>query len=409
MLLCKLSLLGLLAMVTAGNSENRLLIDSSSKNRTARSLPCPPNEYLHDGLCCTNCPAGTHVSEHCTVNHRPGHCAPCATGQDFTAEPNGLEECLKCHPCRYNDQVQIAECIGSRDYQCQCKPNTFCTNSCLYCKDCSRCPEGQQVKHECTPTLDTVCEDISTVPPTTAKTTDAENQGLFIGLLVLSICIALACFAFIWWKKKKDKKKQTGDGNTIYKTALVEDPLEIVRIEPVMSQPAPDQVENVGVQDTCPPLGEQDNEKFYNVGTMAHLHEDAASCHLLTVYHSTENYVPSSVVFTNGCDKKESKSDQTLTNEEWLECYNCLVEHISPNRWKEMMRNLGLSEVQMEHIQLDHNGLREINYQMFHLWRNQNSQGASMNKVLHVLDKMNLHGCKENVANALAFKGILVA
>lgn len=222
MVLWSLSFLGLCAVMTAGMDQNKLSTEHPANNRTAPSLPCTPNEYFHNGRCCMHCPAGTYVSSHCTVNHGPGSCSPCTPGKDFAAGPHGLERCLACHPCRFDDQDQVADCTATEDYRCQCKPNTFCTSTChLYCKDCTRCPEGQYKKHECTPTSDTVCEDIGSPHPkakgdpddSSAQILDGNSKALSVALPVsiglTAIIITCVVIFLLHQRKKKERKNET--------------------------------------------------------------------------------------------------------------------------------------------------------------------------------------------------------
>ncbi|XP_040183973.1 uncharacterized protein LOC120917043 isoform X1 [Rana temporaria] len=470
MVLWSLSFLGLSAVMTAGMDQNKLPAEHPANNRTARSLPCPPNEYSHNGRCCMHCPAGTYVSSHCTVQHGPGSCSPCTPGKDFAAGPHGLERCLACHPCRFDDQVQVADCTATEDYRCQCKPNTFCTDTChLYCKDCTRCPEGQYEKHECTPTSDTVCEDIGSLQPTAKGDLD-DSLSVALPVSIGPAGITIACVVALLLyrsKKKKERQKLAENGNEEYQRPASEDSLKTVSIVPGTAQPAQERVDNLGAEEVYTPLGQQENENFIQVGksnqrdvTGRGCEEEAplttdptdkqqpslGACSCVSDRACTplgqqenENFIQvgkSNQRDVTGCgceeeapltmdptdenkpslgacscvsDRIKFKNDKTLTDEEWLECYNCLKEHVTPNRWKEMMRHLGLREGDIQSILLDYTHFREASYQMFLLWRNQNGQSASMSKVFHVLNKMDLRGCKENVANDLIFNGILVA
>ncbi|XP_040183974.1 tumor necrosis factor receptor superfamily member 10B-like isoform X2 [Rana temporaria] len=414
MVLWSLSFLGLSAVMTAGMDQNKLPAEHPANNRTARSLPCPPNEYSHNGRCCMHCPAGTYVSSHCTVQHGPGSCSPCTPGKDFAAGPHGLERCLACHPCRFDDQVQVADCTATEDYRCQCKPNTFCTDTChLYCKDCTRCPEGQYEKHECTPTSDTVCEDIGSLQPTAKGDLD-DSLSVALPVSIGPAGITIACVVALLLyrsKKKKERQKLAENGNEEYQRPASEDSLKTVSIVPGTAQPAQERVDNLGAEEVYTPLGQQENENFIQVGKSNQRDVTGRGCEEeapLTT-DPTDKQQPSLGACSCVSDRIKFKNDKTLTDEEWLECYNCLKEHVTPNRWKEMMRHLGLREGDIQSILLDYTHFREASYQMFLLWRNQNGQSASMSKVFHVLNKMDLRGCKENVANDLIFNGILVA
>lgn len=80
-----------------------------------------------------------------------------------------------------------------------------------------------------------------------------------------------------------------------------------------------------------------------------------------------------------------------------------VVDGVPPTRWKEFMRLMGLSEHEIERLELQ-NGrcLREAQYSMLEAWRRRTPRNeATLDVVSLVLSKMDLHGCLENIQEAL--------
>ncbi|KAF5894679.1 tumor necrosis factor receptor superfamily member 21-like, partial [Clarias magur] len=120
-----------------------------------------PRQYHHfdpetgTKLVCDKCPAGTHVSSHCTsVSER--ECTECPAGT-FTRGENGVRQ---CHRCRRHCQAPFVEkspCTATTDRVCMCPSGTYAKDGeCLVhpvclpgwgvrkLEDgrCRRCPRG---------------------------------------------------------------------------------------------------------------------------------------------------------------------------------------------------------------------------------------------------------------------------
>ncbi|KAJ0012940.1 hypothetical protein NQD34_017274 [Periophthalmus magnuspinnatus] len=124
-----------------------------------RHRTCVENEqYLHLGLCCLNCHAGTFVQKACEREQEQGTCLPCEHGQTYTEHSNGMNRCLPCTHCRL-DEIETASCTTTTDTRCQCRPGTFCVpdQACEVCKRCAKCKLGEEEVKKCTPFSNTVC------------------------------------------------------------------------------------------------------------------------------------------------------------------------------------------------------------------------------------------------------------
>lgn len=79
-----------------------------------------------------------------------------------------------------------------------------------------------------------------------------------------------------------------------------------------------------------------------------------------------------------------------------------MVEHVLPSRWKEFVRRLGLSDYEIERIEMEQRRLRDAQYEMLRQWRLQMAQGATVERISSVLNQMELSGCSEAIQEALS-------
>ncbi|KAJ7402662.1 tumor necrosis factor receptor superfamily member 1A isoform X2 [Pitangus sulphuratus] len=78
-----------------------------------------------------------------------------------------------------------------------------------------------------------------------------------------------------------------------------------------------------------------------------------------------------------------------------------VVDHVPPSRWKEFVRRLGLSDYDLERIELDHRRLRDAQYEMLRLWKLQMGRAATVEHISSVLNQMELSGCSDAIQEAL--------
>ncbi|XP_026153193.1 tumor necrosis factor receptor superfamily member 10A-like isoform X1 [Mastacembelus armatus] len=173
------------------------------RNLTLRQhRTCVENEqYLHQGLCCINCRAGTFVQKACERDQEQGFCVTCEHGQTYTEHSNGMGRCLPCTHCR-SDEIKTASCTTTSDTRCQCKQGTFCVpdQACEVCKRCAKCKSGEEEVKKCTPFSNTVCQkrDLSPTdpfpaPPTPTPSSPPDSYSIWIFLAIfLFIAIGLA-------------------------------------------------------------------------------------------------------------------------------------------------------------------------------------------------------------------------
>lgn len=80
-----------------------------------------------------------------------------------------------------------------------------------------------------------------------------------------------------------------------------------------------------------------------------------------------------------------------------------MVDCVPPSRWKELIRRLGLSEYEMERLELQNaRCLREAHYSMLAAWRRSAPRTRDTLELLRrALGDMDLLGCLEDIEDAL--------
>ncbi|XP_069595784.1 tumor necrosis factor receptor superfamily member 1A-like isoform X1 [Ranitomeya imitator] len=426
----------LLALLKVTSPLPANLHNGNVHNRTVREIECnsPDDEYWHNGHCCRRCPAGTHVSAHCTVNHDRGVCEACTRGEDYTAAPSGMEACLSCATCK-DDQVLVRECTPEANAECECKPGSYCIPnvSCEICRRCSRCGEGQRIKNPCTPTSDTVCEDVSATDPTSTKA-NVNDQPTVLkpndsfndvtrrkaiptdpphdqagSQLILYIGLPIACFLLIiiivivgyhcYRKKANENSKNSLLGTTQNSENTSLDSVRAEDKNPKEEELPPEHQPLV-----TPEPGRIEQQ----------IHQMAVPCLVGAQREPEENHVAESpegdVQYEESPQVGEPcKLCGTLQpcDKQWSDFFYCVIDNVDQKNITQLARKLHLSRNTINQISNDNShDCRERNYQLFEKWREQNGKQASMKNVLKQLDDMDLRGCRENIVNGLRTKNI---
>ncbi|XP_032395426.1 tumor necrosis factor receptor superfamily, member a [Etheostoma spectabile] len=184
--------------------------DYTNNNLTLRRhRTCVENvQYLHQGLCCLNCQAGTFVQKGCERDQEQGACLSCEHGQTYTEHSNGMNRCLPCTHCR-SDEIQTASCTTTTDTRCQCRAGTFCVpdQACEVCKRCAKCKSGEEEVKKCTPFSNTECRkrdpsptETSPALPSPTPTSADIVYPIIISLgFIFFIIIIIIISAAVWW------------------------------------------------------------------------------------------------------------------------------------------------------------------------------------------------------------------
>ncbi|KAL3971957.1 phosphoinositide-3-kinase regulatory subunit alpha/beta/delta [Sarotherodon galilaeus] len=158
--------------VCFASSQRHRSVNGTSR---IRRETCEDGTYDYEKRSCCKCPIGRRVTQHCT-NQSDTKCEICESGT-YNSVPNGLETCLPCTSCAWeNANLEVEEeCTAGRNTKCRCKKDHFCSSeSCTICHPCKKCDIGG-IKQACTANSDTVCN---------------ENGGAIAGIVILVLFIA---------------------------------------------------------------------------------------------------------------------------------------------------------------------------------------------------------------------------
>ncbi|KAM7099531.1 tumor necrosis factor receptor superfamily member 14-like isoform 2-T5 [Molossus nigricans] len=137
-------------------------ISSGALDPCGRCHLCPGSRGVTLPECVDLRAAGHRVMETCGETTGTV-CAPCSPGT-YTAQLNGLDECLPCHLCDPDTGlVTRRKCSSTRNTVCGCDRGHFCVlvdgDHCAECRPHSDCRPGQRVQVTGTERQDTLCED----------------------------------------------------------------------------------------------------------------------------------------------------------------------------------------------------------------------------------------------------------
>ncbi|MBN3272495.1 TNR21 factor, partial [Polyodon spathula] len=135
-------------------------------------------------LTCDKCPAGTHISRHCTETNLR-ECSPCQN-RTYTKHENGIERCHRCRkPCKA-PMIEKTPCTALYDRECACPPGFYIDQD--TCKHHTDCPKGWGVRKKGSQLEDVKCRQcsqgtFSDVPSSVLKCkthTNCSAQGFVI-------------------------------------------------------------------------------------------------------------------------------------------------------------------------------------------------------------------------------------
>lgn len=353
---------------------------------------CQVGQYLHPRKthCCMRCHAGTYKAKDCDRPDQATVCLPCANGT-FTAVDNTMSKCFRCTRCRTElQQIVETPCTRQQDTVCGCQKNQYQTDSeseFFQCRNCSSCANG--IITSCSKNRDTICrckpqfflsrsnickpcnsctgEECLLCPSavTTSPTSSGLNGNLVLGILVAVFgVISLLCVAH-----KVGKLVQRHRIVSSFYTC-------------------------VSLPQTTEELVSKDEEKRNKISIL--LPESQKETEL-PVNESPSAPLPQSSHELPDCVRPARKT-QLPDNPAIL---YTVVDHVPPSRWKEFVRRLGLSDYDLERIELEHRRLRDAQYEMLRLWKLQMGHAATVEHISCVLNQMELSGCSDAVQEAL--------
>ncbi|XP_007527905.1 tumor necrosis factor receptor superfamily member 1A isoform X2 [Erinaceus europaeus] len=380
-------------------------------------IVCPPGKYLHPDnrtFCCTMCHKGTYLKDHCQGPGLDTKCEVCKKGT-FIAAQNHIKQCFSCARCRKEmQQVEISPCTVEQDTVCGCRENQYrhTWGDLFQCRNCSACVNGT-ITHSCHGKLDTICfchtgfylkgsvclpcENCKseldctkwcpprfTVPREDSATTMLLPLVIFFGFCILSLLFGIMVCRYQRWKPKLYSivcgKQTPGKEGELEIPSPAFCPTPGFGPTPSFS-PVPSYVPSPTF-----PVGEWSRMGTGLVHEMAQPHQGAAPS-------GTPAPAPPS---------KWEDSDHPQRPDDPRTLY-AVVDCVPPSRWKELIRRLGLSEYEMERLELQNaRCLREAHYSMLAAWRRSAPRTRDTLELLRrALGDMDLLGCLEDIEDAL--------
>ncbi|XP_077025905.1 tumor necrosis factor receptor superfamily member 1A [Tamandua tetradactyla] len=406
-------------------------------DREKRDSPCPQGKYSHpqnSSICCTKCHKGTYLHNDCPGPGLDTDCRECENGT-FTAWENHVTQCLSCSKCRKEmDQVEISPCAVDRDTVCGCKKNqyrNYWSDTLFQCLNCSLCLNGT-VHLPCQEKQNTVCNchagfflrgnecvscsDCKNNPECmklcqipTGNLMGSQDPGttvllplvIVFGLCLLSFFFILLLCRYRRWKPKlysivcgKSTPEKEGENEGVKPLASVQTSNPTSDFSPgLSSNPNFSRAFPSSPNSTFSP-----NPTFLNYWSnfrdMPPPREVASSYLTAVPPSSTCNLAPPQKWEDSGHMLHPDANPATLY---------AVVDGVPPSRWKEFVRRLGLSEHEIELLELQ-NGrcLREAHYSMLAAWRQRTPRREATLELLgRVLCDMDLRGCLENIEEVL--------
>ncbi|NWH94246.1 TNR1A factor, partial [Aegithalos caudatus] len=365
---------------------------SNALRREKKQMHCQLGQYLHPRKthCCMRCHAGTYKAKDCDGPDQAPVCLPCASGT-FTAVDNTMSKCFRCTRCRTElQQVVETPCTPQQDTVCGCQKNQYQIDSeseFFQCRNCSLCADG--IIASCSKNKDAICrckpqfflsrsnvckpcssctgEDCLWCPSpvSTSPTSSGLNGNLILGTLVAVFAvISILCIAH-------------RVGKLVQKNRIVSSFYSCVSLPQTTKEPVSEVEEKKNEISTLLRESQKETELPVNAALSAPLPQSS---------HELPDCV------------RPARKTQLPDNPAIL---YTVVDHVPPSRWKEFVRRLGLSDCDLERIELEHRRLRDAQYEMLRLWKLQMGRAATVEHISCVLNQMELSGCSDAVQEAL--------
>ncbi|KAF4804921.1 TNF receptor superfamily member 1A [Turdus rufiventris] len=334
---------------------------------------------------------GTYKAKDCDGPDQATVCLPCANGT-FTAVDNTMSKCFRCTRCRTElQQIVETPCTPQQDTVCGCQKNQYQIDSeseFFQCRNCSSCANG--IIASCSKNKDAICrckpqfflsrsnickpcnsctgEDCLRCPSpvATSPTSSGLNGNLVLGTLVVIFGFISVLFVACKVGKLVQKNRVVSSFNSC-----------------------------VSLPQTTKETVSEVEEKINEISTL--LPESQKETKLPGNATIPSGPLPQSSHELPDCVRPARKT-QLPDNPAIL---YTVVDQVPPSRWKEFVRRLGLSDYDLERIELEHRRLRDAQYEMLRLWKLQAGCAATVERISYVLNQMELSGCSDAVQEAL--------
>lgn len=351
------------------------LIPASALSQEPLRPKCPHGEYLNEeqGICCNKCPPGFKLSQKCLNDGYKSKCVICPEGQ-YTDSTNYAPNCRMCRRCKAaKNEIEESPCKHDQNTICRCKHGyyRFDIDSETYeCRNCSQCKPDERERHMCTPTNDTVCgckENYYRVnrrcEPCNKCTTECSlhcgslpshtaapdpSSSFFINIIAGVVVTAFVMFGVVALITYKFTKHVTARHQNL----------------PVSQQ------------------SEDSSESCTQVLTRS---EEPLMTNTATAHSPTSDQKGSNLP---DCVPPEMKISELIYT---------VLDLVSALQVKQLVRSLGVNDMEIEQAELDYRPCREAHYQMLRVWAERGScagGGGGCGGMLHrplleeLLDKL---------------------
>ncbi|KAL2776985.1 tumor necrosis factor receptor superfamily member 1A isoform 2 [Daubentonia madagascariensis] len=327
--------------------------------------------------------------------------SPCAVDRDTVCGcrknqyrnywSESLFQCFNCSLC-LNGTVHLP-CQERQNTVCTCHAGFFLRgNECVSCSNCKKNPECMKL---CLPLSQNV------KGPQDPGTTVLLPLVIFFGLCLLSLLfIGLMCRYQRW----KPKLYNIVCGKP---TPEKEGELEGITTKPPASAPVFSPAPGFSpIPGFCPsPSSTFTSSSTFSPSDCSNLTAASPPREVAAPHLGADPILTTALASTPipaPLQKREDGAHAQLAHTDPATLY-AVVDGVPPSRWKEFVRRLGLSEHEIERLEMQ-NGrcLREAHYSMLAAWRRRTPRREATLELLGcVLRDMDLLGCLEDIEEAL--------
>ncbi|XP_069545180.1 tumor necrosis factor receptor superfamily member 1A [Brachyistius frenatus] len=302
-------------------------------------------------------------------------CTTCGDGT-FTDRENTASKCSRCRSCLPNEKIK-KDCTISTNRECECKDGYYFSksyNSCWKCPSCEETDDKRNIdeRKNCPKYQD--CKTEYTTTPTTQSPTGANNQTVWLFLVVV-----VGALLWVFWLL------------LLFKYLLKNPP----------SCPCWSANKDLELTAQDPKLNEQCSHQ--GGGTTTQISNISEETPMMSPSQSAvrpEHPAHISLLLPNS-DNIAARQAEHSGHWPAIILY-AIIKEVPLRRWKEFLRLLSVPDQQMERVDLEAGlglGSMERQYQMLRLWSQRSSAG--LNDVFSALHYMDLSGCAQLLQESL--------
>ncbi|KAM9309461.1 tumor necrosis factor receptor superfamily member 1A isoform 1-T4 [Pholidichthys leucotaenia] len=308
---------------------------------------CPEGDYISDeGICCNKCSPGFKLVEQCHGVGQRSHCRQCPPRQ-YMDQLNYSRNCKQCSRCKKH-AVEESPCKSDKNTVCQCEDGYYkheidsVTYECLPCKQCSA---DEEVKQTCKKNSNTVCGCKETYYKVNKKCEPCKSCSADCKHLCTSL-------------STKDQVEHNGllvnvvaGTAVVFSVALV---LGVIITFIVTKRCTKRRLRNLSSQTS---ESSQDSSQTLIVGEKCLETDNLEPIPQISVVEQEPSKLPD-------CVPLEIKiSDLIYT----------VLNQVSVKQVRQLVRSLGVTDTEIEQLEMDHRSCREAHYQMLRIWAERGS------------------------------------